>query len=380
MPWKVQSLMSVKKEFVSLASSGQSSIAELCRRFGISRKTGYKWINRYAAQGESGLAQQSRKPLNTPKVTPAGSQEAIFEIRKAFPAWGGRKIRTLLAHFGFDPVPAKSTVNSILKRNGFIDPKESARHQRWQRFEAPAPNELWQMDFKGPFEAAGFRCHPLTVLDDHSRYSICLKACSDQKRTTVIEALTQTFRTYGLPWRILCDNGPPWGSGDHGNPYTRLTVWLMRLGIGVAHSRPYHPQTMGKDERFHRTLKAELLQYCANLNLNGCQTRFEGWRSHYNTERPHEALDMEVPASRYRISRRPFPEDLPPIEYGPADQVRKIHDGGTMTYMGREYRIGKAFYGQQVAVRPTAVDGLFEVFFCDQKISQINLMEPDEAL
>lgn len=378
MPWKVSTPMSEKKEFIALASSGQNNISALCRRFGISRKTAYKWINRYAAEGASGLAERPRKPNGSPNETPLVTQEAIIEIRKTFETWGGRKIRHLLARFGFDPVPAKSTVNSILKREGYIDPDESAKHRKWQSFEAPAPNELWQMDFKGHFEAARKRCHPLTVLDDHSRYSLCVKACEQETRVTVQSALTEVFRTYGLPRAILCDNGPPWGDPD--SRFTRLTVWLIRMGIRIPYARSFHPQTRGKAERFHRTLKADVVQYCRGLELDECQDRFDQWRVLYNTDRPHEALDMAVPASRYQVSPRQFPETLPPVEYSPGDHVRKVQDGGFISYRGREYRIGKAFHGERIAVRPTTADGILDVYFCDQKVSKINLKGDRQTL
>lgn len=371
MPWKVQTPMSEKKEFIALAHSGQNSISELCRRFGISRKTAYKWINRYEADGKTGLGEKSRRPHHSPDETPFECQQMIFDIRKAMPAWGGRKIRAILERMGFDPVPAKSTINSILKRNGLIDPWESAKHKKWQAFEAAAPNDLWQMDFKGHFEAARKRCHPLTVLDDHSRYSICIRACENETRAAVQDALKEVFRMYGLPKAILCDNGPPWG--DEHSRYTRLTVWLMRMGIRVPHARSYHPQTRGKAERFHRTLKAEVIQYCAGLALDQCQNLFETWRILYNTERPHESLDMAVPASRYQISPRPFPESFPPVEYSPDDCVRKVQDGGFFSFRGRKFRIGKSFHGERIAIRPTMADGIFDLYFCDHKIGGISM-------
>jgi hypothetical protein len=175
--------------------------------------------------------------------------------------------------------------------------------------------------------------------------------------------------------QFLVDNGPPWGS-SLAHPYTPLTVWLMRLGIRVIHGRPYHPQTLGKDERFHRTLQAELLHYCQGLELARCQQRFDAWRRFYNLERPHEALDLAVPASRYQESPRSFPETLPAIEYGPGDQVRKVQDGGKISFRNRQYRISKGFRGQYGALRPTSIEGIFEVFFCNQRLAPINLREP----
>lgn len=307
MPWKEVTVMSQRKEFVMLAMTDGANISRLCDGFGISRKTGYKWINRYFSEGESGLGDASRRPKRNPHTTAQAMERAILKVRSEHPAWGGRKISTRLKDLGMSNVPAPSTVTAILKRGGLIDEEESAKHKAWKRFEAAAPNNLWQMDFKGHFEACEGRCHPLTVLDD----SLCIEACGNEKGDTVRERLRGVFRKYGVPGKMLVDNGSPWGS-DPQNVYTPLTVWLIRLGIVVAHAGSYHPQTLGKDERFHRTLKAEVVQYCIGLELSQCQRRFDNWRNVYNFERPHQALDMAVPASRYQESPRSFKEILPP--------------------------------------------------------------------
>ena len=371
MPWLQVTLMSQRKEFVQLAMVDGANMARLCRGFNISRKTGYKWLARYLGEGEAGLRDCSRRPRGSPWVTPAVLEEAVLRVREAHPAWGGRKIRARLQALGFEAVPAASTITAILQRHGRIDPEESVKHKAWQRFEAQAPNDLWQMDFKGHFAVALGRCHPLTVLDDHSRYALGLEACDNEQTGTVKERLTKIFRRYGLPRKFLMDNGSPWGS-DRDHPYTPLTVWLLRLGLRVIHSRPYHPQTLGKDERFHRTLGAELLKYCQGLPLAGCQQRFDAWRLVYNLERPHEALELAVPSSRYRVSSRSFPESLPPVEYGPGDVVRKVQADGSISYRHQEFRVGKAFRGELVALRPTTSDGIWEVVFCDQSITQID--------
>jgi transposase InsO family protein len=375
MPWKHVTPMSQRKEFVSLAMVDGVNMSRLCRRFEISRKTGYKWVARARAEGETGLADRSRRPRRSPRTTPRGLEEAVLQVREVHPAWGGRKLRVRLQAQGWTQVPAASTITAILHRHGLIDPGESAKHQAWQRFEAPAPNDLWQMDFKGHFALAPGRCHPLTVLDDHSRYALGLEACADERRHTVQQRLTAIFRRYGLPRKMLMDNGPPWGAEGQAD-YTILTVWLLRLGVRVSHSRPYHPQTLGKDERFHRTLKAELLQYCQGLALVQCQPRFDAWRLTYNLERPHEALGLAVPASRYRESPRSFPEQLPAIEYGPGDVVRKVYETGRISFHNRFFRLGKAFRGESVALRPTVTDGLWEVYFGQHRIARINLREP----
>ena len=365
-------VMSLRKEFVALAMTDGANISRLCARFGISRKTGYKWINRYLSEGEGGLGDRSRRPRNNPNITAQAMEKSILQLRSEHPAWGGRMISTRLKDLGMPNVPAPSTVTAILRRRGLIDEEEAVKHKAWKRFEADAPNDLWQMDFKGHFQAAHGRCHPLTVLDDHSRYSLGIEACGNQKGDTVRERLRGTFRRHGLPLRILVDQGSPWGS-DPQNIYTPLTVWLMRLGIVVVHARPYHPQTLGKDERFHRTLKAEVVQYCIGLDLSECQRRFDLWRNVYNFERPHQALNMAVPASRYRQSPRSFQEILPTIEYGPHDNVRKVQQGGWISFQNHPYRLPKAFRGENVALRYTNVDAIIHVFFCNQKIAIIDL-------
>jgi transposase InsO family protein len=305
-------------------------------------------------------------------------EQKVIWVRQRHPAWGARKIRYRLLAMGIEGVPASSTVHAILVRHGWIDPKESAKHRAFQRFEHEAPNRLWQMDFKGDFATAQGRCYPLTVLDDHSRFAVGLQACANQQTSTVKERLSAIFRRYGLPDRMTMDNGSPWGS-DAEHRYTPLTAWLIRLEVGVSHSRPYHPQTQGKDERFHRTLGLELLNNRSFRDLGQLQRCFDDWRHLYNLERPHEALGMAVPASRYQPSPRAFPETLPPIHYNSQDIVRKVQQGGEIWFRGRPFKIGNAFYGYPVALRPSPLDGVFLVFFCRQQVASINLNLPEAA-
>ena len=205
-----------------------------------------------------------------------------------------------------------------------------------------------------------------------------MKACPNQAYATVQNQLTGIFRCYGLPERILVDNGPPWGD-DADTHHTLFTAWLIRLGIATSHCRPYHPQTHAKDERLHPTLKAQLLSQRAFADLHDCQTASDGWRVLYNWERPHEALDMLSPASRYQPSARCFPDTLPPVLYEDADIVRKVNDGGTISSRNHVFRLGKAFRHQPVAIRPTPIDGDFAVFFCSQKLATISFRkEPQQ--
>jgi len=371
MPWQEVSTMSARQEFVVLAMREGANVRELCRRYGVSAKTGYKWIWRAQTSGVGALADGSRRPHHSPRRTAQLLEQRVLELRDAHPAWGARKLHRRLRALGYQELPTPSTMHAILVRHGRIEAVESAKHQPWQRFEHALPNALWQMDFKGHFALDAARCHPLTVLDDHSRFNICLHACADERGTTVQTHLSASFRRYGLPQRIAVDNGSPWGDRLD-SPYTPLVAWLIRLGIEVSHSRPYHPQTLGKDERFHRTLKAEVLRV-SFPDLDSVQRHFDRWRPVYNFERPHEALNMQTPASRYSVSPRRFPAVLPPIEYSPTDIVRRVQQQGFFSYRGRSFRVSKAFTGLPIALRHARIDGVFDVFFCHQKISQIDL-------
>lgn len=373
MPWQEQSRMSLRQEFVTLALQGEVSVRELCRRFGISPPTGYKWLRRYQAAGRTGLADHSRRPHTSPARTPAALEACIVAVRHAHPAWGGRKIRAWLQAQGDDTVPSASTITAILRRHDLLDPDESAKHTAWQRFEHPQPNDLWQLDFKGHFPLAQGRCHPLSVLDDHSRFALGLVACGNEQDQTVRTHLTSLFRRYGLPWRILTDNSGPWGSTQAEQPLTAFSVWLIRLGIAVSHGRHFHPQTQGKVERFHRTLKAELLRDTAYATVTDAQQSFDTWRQTYNHERPHEALALAVPASRYQVSPRPFPETLPPLEYAPGETVGTVRRNGQLHYQHHDYYISLALADQPVAVRPTLVDGILAVQFAHQHMGTLDV-------
>jgi len=374
MPWQECSTMSQRQEFLGLVAQPGSNFSQLCRRFGISRKTGYKWWRRYRETGVSGLADQSRRPQHSPRHSQPALEQQVLAVRDQY-GWGARKIKTCLERAGQGPL-AKSTVHKILQRHERLTSSADQVSRPYKRFEQERPNQLWQMDFKGHYQLGNQeRCHPLTMLDDHSRYSLCLQACRNEQTGTVQQQLIIAFRRYGLPERMLMDNGAPWGN-DREHQHTPLTVWLLRLGIAVSHSRPYHPQTQGKDERFHRSLKVEVLAQRVFADFERMQVRFDEWRYCYNHLRPHEALAMAVPASRYQPSQRSFPEQLPPLEYGATDQVRKVQTDGKISFRNREFRLGKAFRGYLVALRPTTRDGVYEVYFATHRISQIDLHRP----
>jgi transposase InsO family protein len=372
MPWREASVTKLREEFVQLALASGANVSELCRRFGIERSTGHKWIRRYRAEGPAGLADRTRRPHTSPMKTDAATEVEVLRIRaENNNAWGGRKIAWTMARNGWKTVPAETTISDILRRHGKLD-RADQHPGPFIRFERDEPNELWQMDFKGHFPMAKRRCHPLTVLDDHSRYSLGIEACDNEQDLTVRARLTKLFHRYGLPFAMLMDNGSPWGDCG-GQPFTIFTTWLMRHGIRVSHGRPYHPQTQGKDERFHRSLVAEVLNRNVYADLAACQKAFDRWRHIYNHERPHESLHMKPPGTRYHCSPRTFSEELPAIEYGPDDIVRKVDSEGTISFKNKPIRIGKAFRKQPVALRPTCEDGIFSVHYCTQQIGQIDL-------
>ena len=369
MPWREITCMSQRLEFIAEARRREVRFSSLCRKYGISRKTGYKWLQR-----EDGF-EFSRKPLTSPRKTGAAVEALVCELRLMEPVWGGRKIRDRLRLDGVLDLPAPSTITGILRRHGLLSPP--VRPQRdLVRFEAEQPNDLWQMDFKGHFETVTGTCHPLTVLDDHSRFLLCLAACRDQKTETVETELSRLFREYGLPRRILCDNGPPWGS-DGQHRFTKLCAWLMRLGIAVSHGRPYHPQTQGKEERFHRTLSTELLRRreAEWADLSEVQVAFDVYRGRYNEYRPHQALGGIPPAWRYTASPRALPDGLPEPVYQPSDVLRRVTKDRRFDFSGSAYRIGKAFVGQTIALRPNTQGG-WDVYYCWQRIARLDPSSP----
>lgn len=367
MPWQEVSVVEQRVEFVRLARMEGANRRELCRRFGIHPSTGYKWLGR-----DGNLSDRSRRPHSSPGRTDAATEAHILQLRDAHPAWGARKLARCLERDGIT-APAVSVVHEILRRNDRIGAPVGGERAHL-RFEMTAPNRLWQMDFKGWIKLAnGAKCHPLTVIDDHSRYAICLQACADQQANTVQNRLERIFRRYGLPDAFFVDNGSPWSDAG-GARWTRFGVWLLKLGVELIHSRPYHPQSRGKNERFHRTLAAEVLALRRFEGFDQMQRAFDIWRNVYNLERPHEALGQEPPATRYRPSTRAMPSRLPTVEYDTSDIVRTVPTTKDyISFKGRRCKVPQAFRGERLAIRPTGEDGRYGVFFASHRIATIDL-------
>jgi len=374
MGWQEMSVADQRQEFVLLASLAGANVSALCDRFGISRQTGHLWLRRFAA-GERAFEDRSRRPLQSPRRLTDHLEAQILAVRKAHPAWGARKIVAVLRRDGIAP-PAASTVHAVLSRHGCIAPESPGR--AYGTFERSAPNALWQMDFKGRVRLGGGEwLHPLTVIDDHSRFAVGLAACADQQTQTVQTRLEVTFRHHGLPEAIYVDNGSPWGGGRPGQ-WTPLRLWLLKLGIETIHSKPYHPQGRGKNERFHRSLAAEVFSLAPLVGFDDAQRAFDRWRHIYNRERPHQALGFVTPAERYRPSKRAFPATLPAPSYAPGEIVRRV--GTTKAYVSfrnRLWRVPGAFLGETLAIRPRLPDGRFAICFGAHEIASLDLNDPD---
>lgn len=377
MPWITMAPMCQRHEFVLLASGAGANVRQLCRRYRISAKTGYKWLQRFRREGIEGLKDRSRRPKRLPGRCAPQLAEAVLALRREHPTWGGRKLRRRLQDLG-QAVPAASTCTAIVRRAQWIGPAASAAATPWQRFARAQPNELWQMDFKGHFPTqSGVRCHPLAVLDDHSRFNVLLAATANERASTVGAQLWAAFERYGLPDALLCDNGPPWGCAEPTCPYTSLTVWLLRLGVRVLHGRPYHPQTQGKQERFNRTLENDLLSRHTWRDLAHCQEHFARFRHCYNCERPNDSLGGATPLSCYRPSVRSAAAVLPPIEYPRGTDVHTLRASGLLTFGGQTWYVGKPFGGLPLGLRPSAqAEGQWEVFFSFHRLGSLDLRSP----
>lgn len=374
MPWQVRDLMTTKQEFVQLALQEGVNRRELCRRFSITPKAGYALLKRFSVEGNAAFSERSRRPASSPMQTPEAVQAILLALRREHPAWGARKLCRRLQDLGHSDLPATSTVTDILRRNSLIRPEASAAAQTWHRFEHECPNSLWQLDFKGHFETAGGRCNPLTLLDDHSRFNLAIEACRRTDTTTVKTKLQSVFERYGLPAKINSDNGAPWGSPSAPGHLSALDIWFIRLGVRVGHSTPYHPQTNGKLERFHRSLKAEVLRGRTFDNLTKAQDALDCWRTVYNHQRPHEGIGMQTPSQRYCMSPRSMPAVLAPIEYGEFDQVLTVGWNGFTIFKGHKLRLSSALHRLPVAFRPDyAHDGCFDVYLGHHKFMRLDL-------
>jgi len=349
--------------FVHRVLDQSASVTAACREFGISRKTGYKWLARFIDNGGP-LNDQSRRPHASPARTDEAVTRQILHLRDHY-HWGAAKIGTVLAGRGV-AVPSIRTINAILKRHGRITPRGNI-DQATQRFERRRANELWQLDFKGPVELQRQRIHPLSVLDDHSRYLLQLTPCPDMRHDTVWQVLWRLFGDVGLPEALLCDNYFNARGNASGVGLSGFDARLIRLGIRPIHGRPYHPQTQGKVERFHGTLNRELLPYVDRSSLAGFTDELERWRTDvYNSLRPHEALAMDAPVNHWLPSERHRPDHLPELDYPSGSLTRRVQSAGWISYRSRRILIGKGIAGEYVRLEDHP--GELRIFYANHPV------------
>ena len=367
MSWETKTVMEQRKEFIIAASLEGANISRLCREFGVSRKTGHKWINR--AEMGLPLCDQSRRPHRQPSKTADEIEQRIIQMRLDHPAWGGKTIWAALEAAGVDGLPSDKTCCNIIKRNGLVDPAESAKHTAYQRFEKEHCNEMWQTDFKGDFLLGnGIRCYPLTILDDHSRFSIRIEPKTSA--TGVKESFIQAFLDYGLPNSVLSDNGAQF-TGPH-KGISQFERFLMDLDILPIHGRPIHPQTQGKIERFHRTLKKEALRVTP-ANMEEARIRLDNWRWIYNEVRPHHSLDLRTPSSIYRPSTRAYYEPKRYI-YDEGARLIKVNNWGYIRFGPMQLFLSEAMADTYVEIRFDEND-TFSVLYRNYKIASIDAIE-----
>ena len=351
---------------VQKSSKGQMSW--LCRQFGISRKTGYKWLKRYRQGGNlKALEEQTRRPRHSPRCTSQALAERILELR-APDGWGARKIAHLLWQEGWKISVA--TVHRVLLRRGEVhrlDQHGRALH----RFERAEPNELFQADFKGPMGLSGARDEPLSVLDDHSRYGVGLYAMRDHCWERVLECFMDVFARLGKPRQMLLDHGTPWWNYQNGWGLSRLSVFLIEQDIDLIFGRVRHPQTQGKVERFHRTLNRSMIKQGLPDRWEQWQGRYDGFLERYNHVRPHESLEMQTPAQRYRRSQRQYQDQPVPWRYPASLEVLRVDANGMICWEGRRCFVCEALVHHQVAVEP--IGGELLVRFRNMYIRQIDL-------
>ena len=374
MAWKSASpLEEVRLEFLTLWAKNEKSVSQLCREYGISRKTAYKWKKRKADGG--GLQDLSRRPKHFSNVTTDTVVERVLEIREKYPTLGGMKISIMLKRKGIEGVPSGSTVTEILRRHNLLNPRAVAEATHIIRYNKSRPNEMWQADFKGHFCLnSGKRCHPLNIIDDYSRYAIRSTPLMSETFQDVQPVFISAFRKNGLPETLLCDNGNPWGTPQK-NGITMFEVWAMELDVLVLHGRPLHPQTQGKEESFNKTWKRECLEKLGpHPDFLDVLTESEAFRCFYNDERPHSAIGNMAPADLYKPSERQYPESITPWEYPSNIIVRRVSKNGTIYFDGGHHYVGEGLQTKDIGIvvsstHPNCVNLIFRNF----KIGRMNL-------
>lgn len=367
MPWESKTVEEMRKEFVTAAKES-CNFSSLCREFGISRKTGYKWLER-AENGEE-LCDKSRKPSVTANKTSAEVEHLIIAKRKQFPGWGAKKLKQVLENQGYE-IPCIKTVNNILNRNGCISKEESLKHKPYVRFEKEQCNEMWQTDFKGEFKMRdGNYCYPLNIFDDHSRFVIKISPGLSTSNV-VLPAFRAAFEEFGMPNSILSDNGAQFAGFRQG--YTQFEKWLMDHDVLPIHGRIKHPQTQGKIERFHRAMNSELLNHYTPENIDDACRMFSKWRDVYNNIRPHEALDMRCPSDVYTKSNREYCDKVNKYEYGGAFHIIKVNSWGYVRFDKWQIYLSETMINEHIEFRPNPHGDSFIACYRNYAIAEFDV-------
>lgn len=354
-----------REEFV-LAARDCKNFSAVCRAYGITRKTGYKWLQRCAA-GEP-LSDRSKAPYTVAHKTPEEVEQLILAVRTENPGWGARTIHRVLENEGCANLPCVKTVNNILQRNGCIDPEESQKREPFVRYAKEHCNDMWQGDFKGEFLMKnGKYCYPLDILDDCSRFAIRIQP-AESTANVAIPGFEAAFREFGLPKAVLTDNGAQFAGFRQG--FTRFEKWLMDLDVLPIHGRIRHPQTQGKIERFHRSMKEELLNHRSFDDLAQADQALQAWRNKYNTERPHEALHMLRPADVYTPSSIAYPEKIAPYLYDGRYHVIKVNSWGYVRFANFQVYLSETMIGEYIEFRPSADDRTFALCYRNFQIAE----------
>jgi transposase InsO family protein len=379
MPWKDVLPMEERIRFAVLAAKGTEVFSDLCEQFGISRKTGYKWLRRYRELGIAGTRELSRRPDRCPHRTPAKIEALILRERRRHRSWGPKKLRALLvSEHAVAVPPSGATIAKILRRHGLAGKRGRRRRPGAIRRPGPrtltqprAPNQVWTVDYKGWFRLGdGDRCDPLTVADLFSRYVLGLRAVWAATQACTRRAFSEVFRRYGLPEVIRVDNGSPFASMGLAR-LSKLSVWWASLGIQVEFIQPASPYQNGAHERMHKTLKAEATQP-PSANRRAQQRRFDRWRQQFNHQRPHEALAMKKPAQVYHPSARRYDGRDIRMDYPAGFQVKRATENGCLRWKGHVYFVGEAFARTRLGLRQNA-RGETELFLANLCLGKLHL-------
>lgn len=373
MPWSSVSAMDLRQQFIREYQQNVFSVTYLAEHFGISRKTAYKWIARFAAEGTAGLVERSRRPQNQPNRTPDWICDELVRLHK-IQGYGAKKVRRLFSDcYPFLDPPALSTVTAILERNDCVTKRKRrprVGHPGRPHVEAEAPNDIWAADFKGEFKTRdGIYCYPLTITDQHSRFIIACTGVLSPSRDETKPIFLKAFREYGLPSRIRTDNGGPFASIALGR-LSRLSVWWIRLGILPQLIEPGRPDQNGRHERMHKTLKDRTTRPPA-ANRCAQQRKFNEFVATFNTERPHESLGQDRPAAHYVPSPRPYPENLPPVEYPAHFEVRRVANNSCLRWRSRPIHVTNVLAGEYVGLEEIDND-VWDVYFGPVKLGQLD--------